>query len=40
MNIKTVSVVGLGALRMQLAIQAAACEHEVRGFDPDPAICG
>ena len=40
MNIKTVSVVGLGTLGTQLAIQAAAYGHEVHGFDADPAICG
>lgn len=36
MNIKTVSVVGLGTLGTQLAIQAAAYGYEVHGFDPVP----
>ncbi|MEO7953735.1 MAG: 3-hydroxyacyl-CoA dehydrogenase NAD-binding domain-containing protein [Polaromonas sp.] len=36
MNIKTVSVVGLGTLGTQLAIQAAAYGYHVHGFDPQP----
>jgi 3-hydroxybutyryl-CoA dehydrogenase len=36
MNIKIVSVVGLGTLGTQIAIQAAAYGHEVHGFDPEP----
>ena len=35
MNIKTVTVVGLGTLGTQLAIQAAAYGYEVHGFDPE-----
>ena len=34
---KNIAIIGLGTLGTQLAIQAAAYGHTVRGFDPDPS---
>ncbi len=38
MTIKKVSVIGLGTLGTQIAIQAAYYGYEVRGYDQDPAV--
>jgi len=38
MSIKKVSVIGLGTLGTQIAIQAAYYGYEVRGYDQDPEI--
>jgi 3-hydroxybutyryl-CoA dehydrogenase len=38
MNIKNISVIGLGTLGTQIAVQAAAYGYNVRGYDQDPAI--
>ena len=37
MNVLNITVVGLGTLGTQIAIQAAAYGHRVSGFDPDPS---
>ena len=38
MSIRKVSVVGLGTLGSQIAIQAACYGYEVQGYDQDPEI--
>ncbi len=38
MEIKKISVIGLGTLGTQIAIQAAYYGYEVRGYDQDPQI--
>src|SRR5512136_1185857 len=38
MTIKRVSVIGLGTLGTQIAIQAAFYGYEVRGYDQDPQV--
>ncbi len=38
MSIKKVSVIGLGTLGTQIAIQTAYYGYEVRAYDQDPQI--
>lgn len=38
MNIKKVSVIGLGTLGTQIAIQASYYGYEVKGYDQDPGV--
>ena len=40
MTPQNISVVGLGTLGTQIAIQAAAYGHRVSGYDPDPSAFG
>jgi phosphoglycerate dehydrogenase-like enzyme len=38
MTPQNISVVGLGTLGTQIAIQAAAYGHRVSGYDPNPPL--